>query len=115
MKRQKVEMADVTSDTTCIVYDAKTGSIRHVHQVLTLKGGAKPKPSEIEKRALGFTAEQGIKASQVATLVVSSDQLPPGATYRIDTKKQIIVSKPIAVPAERIKKKVKSQRTKRSS
>jgi hypothetical protein len=114
MKRQKMEMVDVTSDTTCIVYDAKTGGIRHVHQVLTLKDGTKPKPSEIEKRALGFTAEQGASTSQLATLTVSSDKVPPGAMYGIDTKKKVIVSEPVAHPAERTKKKVKSQRTKRS-
>jgi len=86
---------ELESDQACIVYDANTGRIQHLHRVITLKGGTKPEPSEIEARAMEFAAQKGKKTSQLKTLLVSSEQLHLGTAHKVDLKTGSIISKPL--------------------
>jgi hypothetical protein len=94
---------EVESDQAWVVYDEKTGRIQHVHRVVTLKGGTEPKRSEIEARVMDIAAKKGRDVSQSKTLMVSPDQLQPGATHKVDPKKRTLVSKPIKQADKRSK------------
>jgi hypothetical protein len=85
---------EVQSDHACVVYDAKTGRIHHVHRVVTLKGGEEPKPGEIESRATHIAAQKGRNASELKTLMVAPDRFQPGAKHRVDPQKGTLISEP---------------------
>jgi hypothetical protein len=94
MSLETIGNIEVASDQACVVYDAKTGRIQHVHRVITLRGGDEPKRSEIETRAIDAARKSSPKL-QLKTLVVPSEQLYPGATHKVDPKKRSLVSKAI--------------------
>jgi hypothetical protein len=98
---------EVESDQAWVVYDAKTGRIHHVHRVVTLKGGTQPESSDVEARVMDIVATKGGKVSQLKTLVVSPEQLHPGATHKVDVKKKSLVSKPIKQDGKRPTKRSK--------
>jgi hypothetical protein len=94
---------EIASEQACVVYDATTGRIRHVHRVVTLGGGTEPKRSDIEARALEIArrTHKGTRTMQVKTLMVAPDQLQAGSTHKVDPKKRSLISTPIEVKATR--------------
>ncbi len=82
------------SSQTCVVYDAQTGRILHVHQVVTLHGGEAPTDHEIESRALALAANDRRQRSQMRVLHVNPESLSPGERYRVDLEKQALLSEP---------------------
>jgi hypothetical protein len=86
---------EVQSDQACVVYDAQTGRIHHVHRVVTLRGGAEPPQDTIEARALELAAKKGRNVSQLKTLMVPPERLHPGATHKVDPDTSSLVSEPI--------------------
>ena len=102
MSSETTDNREVASDQACVVYDATTGRIHHVHRVVTLRGGAEPKRSDIEARAIEFaSAHKGAGKMQVKTLIVGPEQLHDGATHKVDPKKRSLISTPIKFKGSR--------------
>jgi hypothetical protein len=64
-----------------------------VHRVITLKGGTKPKRSEIEARTMELAVQDGKKTSHLKTLLVSPEQFHPGMVHKVDLRTGSIISK----------------------
>jgi hypothetical protein len=85
---------EVQSDRACVVYDAKTGRILHVHRVITLRGGEDPSGPQIEARALELMRTDKKKTPRVKTLLVDSKNFRSGTVPRVNVKTRSLVSKP---------------------
>src|SRR5262249_57937141 len=70
---------EVQSDRACVVYDAKTGRILHVHRVITLRGGQDPTGPQIEARALELMMKSKKRTAKPKTLFVDPESLRAGA------------------------------------
>ena|ERR1700737_449739 len=77
--------AEILSEHVCVVYNAQTGDIVHVHRVVNLRGAKTPEASEIEGRALemAVTLRQGTERAQMKTLFIQPEDLAP-SIYKVD-------------------------------
>jgi hypothetical protein len=74
----------VAAERTYVVYDGRTGAIRHVHQSITFAGAATPPAGEEEARALAMAARFGHRADGLRVLRVEAfDERVP---QRVDVK-----------------------------
>lgn len=79
--------------TVAVVYEGKTGSIRHVHEEVTLPGGTPGDPEKLEERALGIArslAEEEIESPKVLILK-KGQRVDFGQPYRVDPEKRRLV------------------------
>jgi hypothetical protein len=90
---QVIGEIEIESDQACVVYDAKTGRIEHLHRVITLRGGTNPERSEIETRTMELAGQNGKKTSRLRTLIVSPEQFRPGREHKVDLETGSIISK----------------------
>jgi hypothetical protein len=74
-----------------VVYDPADGTIRHIHDVITVEGAEPVSDEEVERRALALAAEHGVRASDVKVLHTPDDDLQPGKRYRIDVASSSVV------------------------
>jgi hypothetical protein len=81
--------AEVESHHACVVYDEKTGEIRHIHEVINLVGSDAPNHEQMMERARANTADED--APGLAVLVLSGAELERGKAYRVDPKQQALV------------------------
>ncbi len=78
----------------CVVFDPTDGTIRHIHEVVTLEGGEAVSDYEVEQRALSLAAEMGLERLDVSTLKaihVDPEELAPGRRYAVDPDKLTLV------------------------
>jgi hypothetical protein len=80
------------SSKACVVYDVQTGSIFHIHQVVTLRGGKSPADQEIEAAALDFATNDSRQRSCMRVLHVNPDNLMPRMSYKVDLAKLTLIS-----------------------
>jgi hypothetical protein len=81
----------VESEKACVVYEAKTGRIVHLHRVITLRGGKAPSASAMEARALELA---GQRSASVKVLHLEADSVQSGSAYKVDLKKMKLVQSP---------------------
>jgi hypothetical protein len=82
----------VWSSTACVVYDADTGLVRHIHRVVTLEGGREPTQQENEARAMAMLEAKGRKTSKLRALHVAGDAIEAHRCYAVEPKtRQLIV------------------------
>jgi len=81
---------------TVIVYDAASGDIRHVHQVITMPGAVAPEQSVAERDAMLLAKEEGYESSGLSCLTVDAEKLNVQARYRVDVKRGVLVEIPEA-------------------
>jgi len=68
-----------------VVYDARTGDIRHIHEEINLAGAQPSYPEELVQKAMRVAqAFPGRELGQVRTLVIDARQLHAGQQYRVD-------------------------------
>lgn len=80
----------------CVLYDPKTGDIRHVHRVAVLPGAESPTKQQVQERALALAKKLGRDGpARLRVLHVSPESIKPGSKLRVDLKKQRLVSEPI--------------------
>jgi len=82
-------------DTVVVVYDRKTGAVRHIHQEINLPG-AKAGPAQPLKRALGLAEEMTgqVRARLEALAAKAQDRrvlLESPGSVRVDLKKRRLV------------------------
>jgi len=77
------------SEYACVVYDPKTGEIRHVHLVVNLPGAEAPSREQMTENALRHAVRDD--SSEMAVLHVVPSQLERGKLYRVDHANQSLV------------------------
>jgi hypothetical protein len=82
----------VHSKRACVVYDAKTGHMRHIHRVVTFAGGREPSNDEVAADALqAFDALRSGRDGVFHTLHIDHDAVEPGKKYRVDIHKKALI------------------------
>jgi hypothetical protein len=73
-ERRPTESAE--PDHVIVVYDERTGQVRHVHQEITLPGGRPPSVDEVMRRAIDMAhgmGDTGSPAGKLAALALSGE------------------------------------------
>lgn len=63
-------------DHVIVVYDERTGHVRHIHQEITLPGGRQASPDEVMRRAIDMAhgmGDIGSPAAKLAGLALSGE------------------------------------------
>lgn len=76
----------VESHYACVVYDEKSGVIRHVHEVVNLVGAEVPSRDQMVDNARANSAH----ASGTAVLIVPAEDIERGRPYRVDPVRQTL-------------------------
>jgi hypothetical protein len=78
-------MIQIKSAKCCVVYDANSGDIVHVHHVINLSGAQEPNDDEIKRSALDMaSAEKG--RSRFEALMVAPERFDSSVAYQVDLK-----------------------------
>lgn len=84
----------IQSSRACIVYDAQSGKIYHVHEVITLQGGREPTEAQIEAHAMAIVKRKGYPEERLSILHMPLEELPRRRAYIVDLKTKALVPKP---------------------
>lgn len=93
MEQQSVGTVPVESSRACVVYDADTGHVHHIHQVVTFDGGREPNEAEIEAHALELARRKERRAGRFKALHLPSESVRPHQLYAVDLKTRALVVK----------------------
>lgn len=83
---------DVAHTSRLVVYERATGSIVHVHEVVTLRGVRKPGTATMTREALELAGDalrtRALAARQVSVLDVSGHKFEPTTerSYKVDVR-----------------------------
>jgi hypothetical protein len=81
----------IHSTKDCVVYDAATGQIRHVHRVVTFVGGREPPEQEIEADALRAVGKLRTHQGDLLVLHLGTETVEPDRKYRVDPAKKVLI------------------------
>jgi hypothetical protein len=84
----------VHSARICVVYDSHTGGIRHIHEVITLKGGRELSEAEIEAQAVEIVKRKGHHSDKLGVLHMPSEKVDRRQVYVVDLKAKTLTPKP---------------------
>lgn len=90
---------EVTSERAYVVYDGRTGAIRHVHQSITFAGAAERSVADEEARALAMAARFGHRTDGLR--VLRAEAFDARLPQRVDVKAQRVVALKMAKTASR--------------
>jgi len=90
----EVDFIEIGDGIAVVVYDARTGAVRHVHEEITLEGGRTSTPEDLVKNALGLASSFGRKDSNLATLVLSGEELREAGRIRVDVNAKRLIHEP---------------------
>lgn len=82
----------IHSTKDCVVYDAATGQIRHVHRVVTFVGGREPSADEIEADALRVAAKLRPHRGDLVVLQLGEETVEPNRAYCVDPAKKVLIA-----------------------
>jgi hypothetical protein len=91
MSLQSIGTAPVESSRACVVYDADTGLIHHIHRVVTLAGGREPTEQENENHAMALLEAKGRKTRALRALHVAGNAIDPHRRYAVEPKTQKLI------------------------
>jgi hypothetical protein len=80
---------EIVSHHACVVYDERTGTIHHIHDVINLAGATEPTEDEMTQRARANARVEA--ASGKAVLVVPGTEIQRGKSYRVDHAARALV------------------------
>jgi hypothetical protein len=81
---------EVESESTCVLYDPRTGQVMHSHQVLTLKGGERPSEKDVEFRARAAARAAGRDLPELHTLHVVGRPMREPGDYVVDPERRSV-------------------------
>jgi hypothetical protein len=88
-----IGVRDPESQFTFVVYDKRTGTIHHIHQVINLPGAEVKNREQMERVALSHVpTPTANKHTDLLVLSVAPEQMERGKSYRVDPKRQILVA-----------------------
>lgn len=92
MEFTTTDKGQIRSEMACLLYDPENGAILHVHRVVTFKGAEEWPVTAIEERTRQLATNFGLEAERLKSLIVDGKKLKPEKDYRVDPKKQRLVS-----------------------
>ena len=83
---------------SCVAYDPKSGSVRHVHHITIFEGGDIPTDNDVRARTIEV-ARSAVPPTalpeDLATLLVSRDEVRPESILSVDLKsRQLVTASP---------------------
>jgi len=75
----------------CVLFDPADGTIRHMHQVVTIAGADETPEAMIEQRARQLAKEFGVDTTTVQALHVDPAALRRGVRYVVDPANRCLV------------------------
>jgi hypothetical protein len=79
-----------TTHRVCVVYDAQSGRIVHVHHEVSLHQGPHATEAETEAAALAQIRKRGRDTSQFKVLHVKPSDLQPQKRYKVDPQQRTL-------------------------
>jgi hypothetical protein len=99
-------------DFVTVVYDAKTGAIRHVHQEITLPGAEAGPAGQSTQRAIALAQEMTDRpTARLDALTLGADDRSTLLRSRVPLKVDVKNRRLAAVPARRARKPTARRRT----
>jgi len=90
------EKSDQISPRVVILYEPKTGKVRHLHYSVAGPKAKLPSDAVLKKRALDLAERtSGLTAENVRALLVDGTTLKPGSRHRVDVKTKRVISEPL--------------------
>jgi hypothetical protein len=83
--------AKVRSVKCCVLFDGETGTIQHVHRVVTMEGVTEKSDAEIEARASKLAKDHGIKTTKVQIAHVDAEAFAVRARYKVNPKTRTLI------------------------
>ncbi len=92
----KKKSDQISSPRVVILYEPKTGKVRHLHYSVAGPKAKLPADSVLKKRALELAERlNGLSAENVRALLVDGAALKPRSQHRVDVKTKRVVSEPL--------------------
>jgi hypothetical protein len=103
--KDETSFASLAPDTVIVVYDEKTGLVRHVHQELTLRGGMASTREALTVRANAFAHELSGRLSKKlkAMYIAPSTFGELRGALAVDLKTGVLIKRKAASDPERSK------------
>jgi hypothetical protein len=97
MDMESTGPATIASHRVCVVYDAKTGAILHVHEAITMGGGAAPREEDVVARALELAGQLSLsgrpaRRAQMRTLFTGPRTFEEPGAKKVDLRRQQVVA-----------------------
>jgi hypothetical protein len=90
-----MEAIEIGDGAAVVVYEGRTGAIRHIHEEITLSGGRQPDPEKLKRRALDLAHSlAGSELTDVKTLLTTGEELRVGERLAVDVDEQKLIPKP---------------------
>ncbi|MDX1501386.1 MAG: hypothetical protein R3325_03410 [Thermoanaerobaculia bacterium] len=83
---------EIEACDTVVIYDERSGAIRHTHNVFTWRGATHPTREEIEKEAMEEARRAGVELRGVATLRIDPREVEADALHRVDVRERRLVA-----------------------
>jgi len=81
----------VVNERACVLYDRKTGAIRHIQHVVVMEGGHDPNDHEIETMCREALKKRGHSYHETDTLHVGRDAFQLFKAYRVDLTRKTLI------------------------
>jgi hypothetical protein len=78
---------------TVVLYEPGSGHIVHTHHKFALLDTPAPDKKELEAKAFEMAAHNRVKTAGLS--VLHSDTAKPGALYRVDPQKRVLIEAPL--------------------
>lgn len=83
----------IHSRKSCVIYDAASGRIHHLHNVVTFVGGREPSEDQIAADALRVVASLSKPpAGDLHVLHIADGDMERDKKYRVDVQKRVLVA-----------------------
>jgi hypothetical protein len=83
--------AKIRSVKCCVLFDAETGAIQHVHRVVTMEGVTETSDADMERRALQLAKDHGIQTAKVQIAHFDAKAFAARARYKVNPKTRALM------------------------
>ncbi len=91
MNFQSTGGSTVKSVRCCVLFDRDSGTIHHVHRIVTMAGASESSKKQTEQRALYLAKDRGLDTKRLRILHVDDGALAPRTRYKVDPKTRTLV------------------------
>ena len=85
-------MSKVRSVKCCVLFDPKDGTIKYMHDVVTMEGAAETPDHLVEERTRQLAKGFGLDVASLELLHVDTKAMLPGVRYTVDPGKRCLIA-----------------------
>jgi hypothetical protein len=90
-----IEAIEIGDGAAVVVYDGRTGAIRHIHEEVTLSGEVQPDPGELTRRTLELARSlASSELTDVNTLLTTGEELRIEERLAVDVDERKLIARP---------------------